>query len=290
MSAAASEREENEREFKFTSSDFALVQKLIYEHAGISLRASKRHMVYGRLARRVRALGLQTFGQYLELLQDRNSAEWQNFVNALTTNLTAFFREPHHFEILTDHIQNLAEDKRRLPLSIWCAAASTGEEAYSIAMTVIEALSSLTPDVRILASDVDTNVLHKARDGIYPLDRVAKLPRERLRRFFLRGVGAQAGFVKLREEVRNLVTFKQVNLLDDIWDLNRPFDAIFCRNVMIYFDKPTQYRILKKFVPLLRRDGLLFAGHSESFYHAADLFEMRGKTVYAVTGTSGGRS
>lgn len=284
MAAAASEKEDNEREFKFTQRDFALVQKLIYEHAGISLKPSKRHMVYSRLVRRVRAVGLQTFSQYLELVQGPDSAERQHFVNALTTNLTAFFREPHHFEILTRHLQNLAEVRRRQSLSIWCAAASTGEEAYSIAMTVIDALSNFTPNVRIVASDVDTSVLRKAEDGVYPMERVAKLPHEKLRRFFMRGVGAQAGFVKMRDEVRRLVSFKQLNLLDKQWGLDKPFDAIFCRNVMIYFDKATQYRILQKFVPLLQRDGLLFAGHSESFYHAADLFEMRGKTVYALAG------
>lgn len=268
-----------EREFHFTEQDFRTVRTLIYEHAGINLSDAKKDMVYSRLARRLRANGLATFRDYLALLNGDNPSEWEAFVNSLTTNLTAFYREPHHFSILAQHIQKVAHRK---PIEIWCCASSTGEEPYTIAMTMVEAFGSYTPPVHILATDLDTNVLEKAERGVYPLERVAKLPRETLKRFFLKGSGKNEGNVLVRKELRDMVTFRQLNLLDDKWPVRGPFEAIFCRNVMIYFDKPTQYQILKKFIPAMRSDALLFAGHSESFQHASDLFTTQGRTVYAI--------
>ncbi len=264
------------REFEFTAEDFAEVRRLIYTHAGISLSKSKEDMVYSRLARRLRALKLTRFQDYLRLLKTGDGAEWEPFVNALTTNLTAFFREAHHFEILKDFLRT----RRQRPITLWSAAASTGEEPYSIAMTALETLPDAANVVRILASDLDTQVLERAREGIYALDRVAKLGEARLRRFFLRGTGSREGLVRVRPELRAMVHFFQLNLLDVQWPIKTPLDAIFCRNVMIYFDKPTQYRILQRMKPLLKADGLLFLGHSEAIYHAADLFRLRGQTVY----------
>ena len=264
------------REFDFTTADFDRVRGLIYERAGISLAPIKQDMVYSRLARRLRALGYTTFEQYLSHLETNDEAEWETFVNSLTTNLTSFFREAHHFEILA---KQLRETSHR-PLRIWCSAASTGEEPYTLAITACEAFGTLTPPVSIVASDIDTNVLATAGKGVYPIERVSKMSTDRLQRFFLRGTGAQAGYVRVRPELQKLLTFTQINLLDTKLPLQGPFDALFCRNVMIYFDKPTQHAILKKFVPLLREDGLLFAGHSESFLHAADLFRSLGRTVY----------
>lgn len=266
------------REFPFTERDFERVRQLIYRQAGISLSPAKQDMVYSRLARRLRAKGLTSFAQYLALLEHGNDEEMEAFTNALTTNLTSFFREAHHFPMLAEHVKR--QGKRQI--SLWCSASSTGEEAYSMAITMAELFGSANPPVHILASDVDTRVLEVAQDGVYPYDRVDKMPAERLKRFFLKGTGPQEGKVRVRPELRDMITFRQINLLDDAWDIRGPFDAIFCRNVMIYFDKPTQYRILGKFVPLLRRDGLLFAGHSESFFHAADLFRSLGKTVYEL--------
>jgi chemotaxis protein methyltransferase CheR len=266
-----------DREFQFSDKDFERVCKLIYEHAGISLSASKQDMVYSRLARRLRANGLNRFRDYLELLESEDAAEWEAFTNSLTTNLTSFFREEHHFPILAEHIQ---KRKSRQQIQLWCSAASTGEEPYSMAITMMEVFNSLTPPVHILATDVDTNVLAKAQQGAYLMERLEKMPGDRLKRFFLRGTGNHAGSARVRKELRDMITFRQLNLLHDSWPVRGPFDAIFCRNVMIYFDKPTQYRILQKFVPLLAPDGLMFAGHSESFHHAADLFRLRGKTVY----------
>lgn len=271
-------------EFRFTTRDFDAIRTLIYRHAGIHLGTNKIHMVYSRLARRLRARGLTSFEQYLALIE-RDAHEWQNFTNSLTTNLTHFFREPHHFDILREHVTALRTDIRpsaMRPLNIWCAAASTGEEAYSIAMTLVETFASLTPPLRIFATDLDTQVLARAARGVYALDRVDKLDPARRKRFFLKGHGAQAGFARVRPELQALISFRQLNLLDARWPAQGPFDAIFCRNVMIYFDKPTQYRVLARLAPLLRPEGLLFAGHSESFHHAADLFRMRGRTVYAL--------
>jgi chemotaxis protein methyltransferase CheR len=266
-----------QREFLFTDEDFERVRKLIYERAGISLAPIKRDMVYSRLARRLRALNIESFAAYLQfLLSGRGEEEWELFVNSLTTNLTSFFREAHHFDILQRHMAGL----KQRPIRIWCSAASTGEEPYTLAITACEAFGSATPPVEIVASDIDTNVLAKAQRGVYPVERVERLSPERLRRFFLKGTGAQAGMVRVRPELQKLIRFTRVNLLDARYPVEGPFDVMFCRNVMIYFDKPTQYEILKKFVPLLKQDGLLFAGHSESFLHAADLFHSLGRTVY----------
>jgi len=268
------------REFDFTKGDFDRVRKMIYDHAGISLSDSKQEMVYSRLARRLRATGLASFKDYLELLERNDAAEWEAFTNSLTTNLTAFFREEHHFPVLAEHVKRCKGG----PISLWCCASSTGEEPYSMAITMAEAFGTLRPPVKILATDVDTNVLATAQAGVYPMERLEKMKPERLRKYFQRGTGARAGVARVRDELRALVSFRPLNLLDAGWPVRGPFHAIFCRNVMIYFDKTTQYGILQKFAPLLRPDGVMFAGHSESFHHAADLFRLRGKTVYELAG------
>jgi len=268
-----------DREFTFTQEDFERIRKLIYEHAGIALKPVKQDMVYSRLARRLRANGLDNFQDYLVLLQSNNEAEWEAFINSLTTNLTSFFREPHHFPLLAEHV---AGQKGNHPISIWCSAASTGEEPYSIAMTMVEMYGSFTPPVTIIASDLDTTVLATAVTGVYALERIEKLSEERVKRFFLRGTGKQSGFVRIRPELRAMISFRELNLLGRKWQIRGPLDAIFCRNVMIYFDKETQLKILKRFVPLLQPDGLLFAGHSESFHNAMHLFKLRSKTVYEL--------
>ena len=276
----------NGREFLFTDRDFERVRSLIYKHAGISLAPVKRDMVYSRLARRLRATEHASFATYLDSLESSNSDEWEKFINALTTNLTSFFREEHHFPILAEHLRSIGT---RHPIRIWCSAASTGEEPYSIAMTVLETFGNSTSHVSIIASDLDTNVLATAERGIYPIERVEKLSPERLKRFFLKGSGSQEGMASVRPELRRMIEFRRVNLLDPNWPIRAPIDVIFCRNVMIYFDKPTQYKILSRYVPLLQEGGLLFAGHSESFLHAADLFKSLGKTVYAISKTQSGK-
>ncbi|SNS60441.1 MCP methyltransferase, CheR-type [Noviherbaspirillum humi] len=274
----ASVKNEGTKEFDFTARDFERVRSLIYRRAGIALADSKQEMVYSRLARRLRATGIRSFQQYLDQLESHaDSPEWEAFTNALTTNLTAFFREAHHFPILAEHAR-----KKGGPLTVWCSASSTGEEPYSIAITLCEAFNSLTPPVQIIATDIDTNVLNTAAHGVYPFERVEKLEPERLRKFFLKGRGEQEGLVRVRPELRQLITFKQLNLLEGGWPVQGPFDAIFCRNVMIYFDKPTQGKILSRFAPLMKPDALLFAGHSENFLYVSNAFKLRGKTVYEL--------
>ncbi len=267
------------REFQFTVQDFTRICDLIRKHAGISLGDSKLDLVYGRLSRRLRATGIRSFAEYLQLLERGDRREWEAFTNALTTNHTAFFREPHHFELLAEQLRTI---KARGPIVLWCSAASTGEEAYTMAMTAVDALGSATPGVVIIATDIDTEVLETAKTGLYPLERVARLDRALVQRHFIQDASVPAGQVKVKPEIRNLVTFRQLNLLQDPWPIRPPLDAIFCRNVMIYFDRDTQLNILKKFAPLLRRDGLLYAGHSERFNHAEDYFRLRGRTVYEV--------
>jgi chemotaxis protein methyltransferase CheR len=277
------------REFDYTQQDFERVRRLIRGRVGIALNDSKQNMVYNRLVKRLRALRLGSVSAYLAMLDDDQHAEWQHFVNALTTNLSHFFREEYHFPILVEHVKALG----RSPVRLWSAAASTGEEPYSMAISMCEAYGSLQPPVSILATDIDTAVLEGAQKGVYTLDRVEHMSPERLKRYFLRGSGANAGFARVRPEVARLVEFRKLNLTESRWNfgetLREPFDAVFCRNVMIYFDKPTQYAVLQRIAGVLAPDGLLFAGHSESFLHAAELFKPVGKTVYRRVARSGGR-
>ncbi|WP_369814411.1 protein-glutamate O-methyltransferase CheR [Erwinia sp. Leaf53] len=258
---------------------FKRISQLIYQRAGIVLADHKREMVYNRLVRRLRTLGLDDFGRYLALLEsEQNSAEWQAFINALTTNLTAFFREAHHFPLLAEHAK-----RRSGSFNVWCAAASTGEEPYSIAMTLAETLGSGPGKFQVTASDIDTQVLETALAGVYRQEELRTLSPSQLQRFFLRGTGPHEGKVRVRPELASMVNFMQLNLLANEWTLPGPFDAIFCRNVMIYFDKETQEKILRRFVPLLKPGGLLFAGHSENFSQISREFYLRGQTVYGLT-------
>ena len=279
--AAATEANANAfKSFAFSDADFNRLQRMIFDFAGISLNANKKPMAYSRLTKRLRQLNLSTFGEYLDFVQSSGDDEQVRFINALTTNLTYFFREPHHFPILVDHLMTMAA---REPMVVWSAACSTGEEPYSIAMAVIEAFASDAPPVRIIASDLDTEALAAASRGVYAMEKLASLSPQRLKKFFLKGAGAQAGFARIRPEVQRLVEFRQVNLHEGPWDIEGPLAAIFCRNVMIYFNKATQSKILSRFMPLLRPNGLLFAGHSENFfYNAGDIFRSRGKTVYEL--------
>lgn len=286
MSAADTRTTERERAggdrelylFPFTADDFHHIRSLIYRVAGISLAPSKKDLVYSRLARRLRIRQIDSFSAYIRLLESGDQLECEEFINALTTNMTSFFREAHHFPILAKHLGTMAASNH---INIWTCASSTGEEPYSIAMTVVEHFNSFTTPVRILATDIDTNVLEKARRGVYPLDQLKKLSPDQLKRFFLKGQGRNEGFARVKPELQRMITYRHFNLLDDKWGIREKFDVIFCRNVMIYFDKNTQYEILKKMRPCMQPHGLFFAGHSESFHHAADLFKVCGKTVYA---------
>ncbi len=266
-----------DQEFAFSGADFERVRQLIYQHAGISLHAGKHAMVYSRLSRRLRETGQRSFSQYLQSLEAASPShpEWQEFVNCLTTNLTSFFREEHHFHTLATELKARAGQGG---LRIWCNAASTGEEPYSIAITCAENLPAGS-SVRILASDIDTKVLATASRGVYGADARGLSP-ERLRAHFLRGKGANSGSIRVKPELARLVEFRTHNLMEPRWQLGEPFDIVFCRNVMIYFDAPTQRRVLERIHGVMKPRSLLFVGHSENFTESKDLFRLRGKTVY----------
>ena len=263
------------REFAWTNADFSRVQKLIYQRAGISLHDGKHAMVYSRLSRRLRDTGHTSFEEYLGWLESQDGPEWQEFVNALTTNLTAFFREQHHFDSLT----GILKKRPGGPWRIWCSAASTGEEPYSIVITVLQTLGAGVP-FELFASDIDTRVLETASRGVYRSQGLKGLTQEQLQRFFMRGKGSNDGLVRVRPELRKPITFLNVNLIRDDWPFREPFDAVFCRNVMIYFDAPTQRRVLERIHRVMKPGGTLFVGHAENFSESRDLFVLRGKTVY----------
>ena len=264
------------REFAWTDSDFSRVQGLIYQRAGISLHNGKQAMVYSRLSRRLRETGYQSFKDYLSFLDLHDGPEWQEFINALTTNLTSFFREQHHFEILAAHLKSKPSNSN---WRIWCSAASTGEEPYSIAMTAMESLNP-SGKFNLVASDIDSKVLALAERGIYKIDGLKGISEARVQRFFLRGKGLNEGMVRVKLELQNAIQFLSVNLIRDDWPFRDPFNVVFCRNVMIYFDSPTQRKVLERIHRVMIPGGLLFVGHAENFSESRDLFVLKGKTVY----------
>lgn len=264
------------REFAWSNADFSRVQALIYKHAGISLNDGKHAMVYSRLSRRLRSTGHNSFSSYLSWLESSGDEnEWQEFVNALTTNLTSFFREQHHFDVFAQ----LLKSKPGTSWKVWCAASSTGEEPYSIIMTAMDALGN-SPSFKLTASDIDSKVLATAAAGIYRMESASGLGQERLKRFFLKGKDSNAGMIRAKPELRRMIDFIQVNLIRDDWPFKEPFDAVFCRNVMIYFDPPTQRKVLERIHRVMKPGGTLFVGHAENFSDSKDLFVLKGKTVY----------
>jgi chemotaxis protein methyltransferase CheR len=262
------------REFAFSAEHFRLISARVYGFSGIRLPEAKREMVYARLSRRLRALGISSFDDYLRFLE-LEPAEWEHCTNALTTNVTAFYRESHHFDILAAHAR--ARTANAEPFRVWSAGCSSGEEPYSIAMCLTEAIGG---HFQVLATDLDTQVLAAARDGVYPLASVQALPETRQKRFFLRGTGRFEGRARVRPELADRVEFRRLNLMDKEWPLDAGFDAIFCRNVMIYFDKPTQRCLIERYWALLDPTGLFFAGHAESLLDNGKHFRLRGQTVY----------
>ena len=264
------------REFVWTNADFTRVKSLIYQRAGISLHDGKHAMVYSRLSRRLRDTGHTSFSDYLGWLEHHDGPEWQEFVNALTTNLTSFFREQHHFEIFAQQLRS----KPHQPWHVWCSASSTGEEPYSIVMTAFDTLGANAKNFKLTASDIDSRVLASASEGVYRLDNLKGLSQEQLKRYFLRGKSSNAGLVRAKPELRRAIDFISVNLIRDDWPFREPFDAVFCRNVMIYFDAPTQRRVLERIHRVLKPGGMLYVGHAENFSESRDLFALRGKTVY----------
>ncbi len=268
-------------EVQLSAKDFDRVRELIRRHVGIHLPPSKRTMVFSRLSRRLRETGHRDFSAYLDGVDGPSSPEWQQFVNALTTNLTSFFREAYHFPMLADFLRTECPSGRAP--AIWCAAASTGEEPYSLAITVAETLGGASA-ARIIASDIDTNVLATARRGVYPLAAVESLDPKIRHRYFMRGVGERSGQVKVKPELAKMIEFAQINLAGGDWPFREPVDVIFCRNVLIYFDAALKAQVLERMHRVLRPGGLLFVGHSENFSDRRELFQLQGKTVYRRIG------
>ena len=270
------------REFAFSDEDFNSLRTLVRKHTGISLSDSKRELVYGRLSRRLRALGLRSFRDYRNVLTaDPVGQEMVEFCNAITTNLTSFFRESHHFDYLRDQV--LAPLGSRPPgqrLRIWSAGCSTGEEPYSIAMTVRESLpQAARHDIKILATDLDSDVLSRGRKGVYAEDRVKGMSQARITTFFREQRAGGTSSLAVTPDIRELITFNQLNLMHEL-PMRGPFDVIFCRNVVIYFDKDTQRDLFRRFAQLQRPGDVLFLGHSESMFKVSDAYTLVGRTIY----------
>jgi len=267
-----------EREFPMSQANFNVIKALAYEWTGIKLSDLKENMIYGRLARRVRALNLHNFDQYCALLQAEDEQERREFINSITTNLTSFFREPHHFEFLKQQLlpalvtRNQASRKIR----IWSAGCSTGEEPHSIAMVVASMAELKHWDVKILATDLDSNVLERAAGGIYSVERFDAFP-SAYKQFIKKSADGEQ--VKIVDAVRGLIRFNQLNLLQP-WPMKGPFDIIFCRNVVIYFDLETQRKLFDRYADKMVHKGHLFIGHSENLHKISDRFLGLGRTIY----------
>ena len=270
------------REFAFSDEDFNALRTLVKEHTGINLTEQKRELVYGRISRRLRALALASFREYREMLTDESGTEFAEFCNAITTNLTSFFREPHHFDYLREHLfaPRLNDPRAARRVRIWCAGCSSGEEPYSLAMTICETIPDVARwDIRILATDLDSEVLARGERGIYAEERVRDMDAARAERFFrettLNGQPACA----VAPELQRLITFKQLNLMTP-FPMKGPLDAIFCRNVVIYFDKDTQRDLFARMARLQQPGAILFLGHSESMFKVSTDYSLIGKTIY----------
>lgn len=269
----------DDREFLMTDADFENISNLALEYSGIVLAEHKRNMVYSRIARRVRALDLSTFSDYLTYLKHNHKLEASNFINALTTNLTSFFREEHHFDFLKEELfpQLRFANQSSKRLRIWSAGCSIGQEAYSIAMTLRQNGFPSEWDIKILATDLDSNVVETGQAGIYPADHISDIDSQLVKRFFRHSADHRS--VQVKDELKKLVFFKRLNLLEE-WPMAGPFDIIFCRNVVIYFNKGTQQKLFDRYADMLPVGGHLFIGHSENLNGISDRFKNLGNTIY----------
>lgn len=264
------------REFPMSEEDFWTLSKLAYQHTGIVLEAHKKNLVYGRLSRRIRELNLTSFSEYISLISDSRDAEFDSFINAITTNLTSFFREKHHFDYLKSTVFPFLISQKPDRVRFWSAGCSTGEEPYSLAITIHDHFS-LRDRVKILATDLDANVLTQGRNGCYDSSRVEALPRQMLEKHFV--ANHEAETVTVAENLRDMIVFNRLNLLGR-WPMKGEFDVIFCRNVLIYFDKETQKKLVKRYVEKLKPRGFLMIGHSENISRLNDDLEFIGQTIY----------
>jgi chemotaxis protein methyltransferase CheR len=279
----------NDSRLTITDNEFRQLRQFIHEHTGIALSEHKRALVCSRLSKRLRHHGLQHYSDYYVLLveHDPEGRELIAMINAITTNKTEFFREQHHFRFLTEEVfpsyrKNPNRDK---PFRLWSAASSSGEEAYSLAMTALDAMPSFNEmDIHILATDIDTDMLSRAAKGIYSLAHAIHIPETLLRRYFLKGQGAHAGEVMAKPLLKSLVHFHRLNLLEKPWPMQEKFDVIFCRNVLIYFDKPTQLDLFRRMAGAIKPGGYLMLGHSEAIHGVNNDFKPAGHSIYQLRG------
>lgn len=275
--------------FRITDSEFRWLRDLIYAHSGITLSEHKRALLCSRLGKRLRHHGFASFADYYHLLTERDpdGAELVEMINAITTNKTDFFREAHHFHFLEAHLFPWLRERRPVRMRLWSAGTATGEEAYSLAATVRAAFATeIHADIRILATDIDTRVLEHATRGVYTAEQAAHIPTALLHRYFFRGEGEHVGYVKAKPELQDLIRFRHLNLMDNPWPVRGPFDAIFCRNVIIYFDRDTQQQLIARFTRLLRPQGYLILGHSESVHDPNSDLQHVGQSIYQYMGRS----
>ncbi|UYN98517.1 MAG: protein-glutamate O-methyltransferase CheR [Devosia sp.] len=270
-------------EYTLSEREFTRIKARVYDVAGISLSNAKRTLVVSRLSKIVRALNLPSFDAYVDFLERGGSSkDGQDFVNALTTNLTRFYREDHHFDHLRTHVASLIAGKPRgSRLRLWSAGCSTGQEPYTIALDLLDAFPELKRwDFKILATDIDTAVIARAAQGIYPQSELSGLSADRARPFERQADGT----IRVPAAAREIVAFKPLNLIGP-WPMKGPFDAIFCRNVAIYFDKQTQGEVFGRFAKMVAPEGFLYIGHSENLGSGGDAFRLVGKTIYQMRET-----
>lgn len=271
--------------FKFTDENYQFISNLMLEHAGIHLPVSKRELIYGRLVKRLRQLQLDSFEQYCGLLKQGDEEELVHCINSLTTNVTSFFRENHHFEYLLStalpEVFNSKTRENNKRIRIWSAGCSSGEEPYSIAMTIKQSqLFKAGWDIKILATDLDSRILSQAKAGIYNVEKLESLPVQQRKLWFRKGRGENEGLALVADEIKNMISFKLLNLADPVWPMRGLFDIIFCRNVVIYFEREMRQSLVNRFSDLLTQDGHLFIGHSESLFGISDRFKSVGNTIH----------
>jgi len=269
------------KDFFLTEKEFFKLREIVYEEAGIKLSDAKRVLMQSRLVKRLRQLKLNSFGDYYDYLQNNYDLEKDNFINLITTNKTDFFRENDHFEFMKSVVLPAIDRNGQNEIRIWSAGCSTGEEPYTLAIVLNEFFENRKkPDVKILATDIDTNVLQHGINGVYSVDQVKKVHDRIKNKYFLKGEGENEGFYKIKDHLKRYVYFRRLNLLSDSFPMKRQFDLIFCRNVIIYFDKDCQRKMFSNFYPYLKDEGYLMVGHSENISTVTDKFVLNGRTIY----------
>jgi chemotaxis protein methyltransferase CheR len=272
-------------EYNLTEADFRRISEMVYRHCGINLHEGKKELVRARIAKRLRQCGFDSLSNYLDyVLADGSGHEFAMLIDAMSTNLTSFYREPDHFQYLAEmalpEVLRRKQARQESRIRLWSAGCSTGEEPYTLAMTLFDAIGDPGRwDIKILATDISTHVLAVAREGVYSKARLDSLPPGYRQRFFrLCNVAGEKGFA-VAPELRQVICFNHLNLMEN-WPFTGPFDFIFCRNVMIYFDKPTQQRLINRFWDMLAPEGVLFTGHSESLTGIEHRFQYIRPTIY----------